>query len=98
MFQAGDVKTPKFIDIHNDNSFGKYAIVQPWLVSEKVSVPAYIPQPSYSQSAVPKNGPAMPEIKNEYQIECMRQSCKLASHILHQVNTLIKVNYSLCIV
>lgn len=91
MFQAGDVKTPKFVDIHNDNSFGKYAIVQPWLVSERVIVPAYIPQPSYSQSTVPKNGPTTPEIKDEYQIECMRQSCKLASRILHQVNTLIKV-------
>lgn len=93
MFQAGDIKVPKCVDIYNDNSFGKYAVVQPWLVSEKVTVPAYIPQPSYSQSMVPKNGPTTPEIKDEYQIECMRQSCKLASRILRQAGALIKVNY-----
>lgn len=81
----------RFVDIRNDNSFGKYAIVQPWIVSEKVTVPAYIPQPSYSQSMIPKKGPTMPEIKDEYQIECMRHSCKLASRILRQAGTLIEV-------
>lgn len=75
--------------------FGKYAVVRPWLVSKKVTVPAYIPQPSYSKSEIPENGPVTPEIKDECQIECMRQSCKLASHILHQVDALIKVNYLL---
>ncbi|XP_011689054.1 PREDICTED: methionine aminopeptidase 1D, mitochondrial [Wasmannia auropunctata] len=90
MSRAGDVKTLRFVDTQNDNSFGRYAIVQPWLVSEKVTVPAYIPQPSYSQSMIPKNGPETPEIKDEYQIECMRHSCKLASRILRQVGALIK--------
>lgn len=91
MSKSGDVKIRRFVDIHNDSSFGKYAIVQPWVVSEKVTVPAYIPQPSYSQSMVPKNGPVMPEIKDEYQIECMRHSCKLASRILRQAGALIEV-------
>ncbi|XP_070528570.1 methionine aminopeptidase 1D, mitochondrial isoform X2 [Cardiocondyla obscurior] len=86
----GDIRTPKCLDGYNDSSFGKYAVVQPWLVSEKLVVPAYIPQPSYSQSGIPKSGPKTPEIKDEYQIESMRQSCKLASRILCQVNTLIK--------
>ncbi|KYQ56272.1 Methionine aminopeptidase 1D, mitochondrial [Trachymyrmex zeteki] len=90
MSKSGDVKIRRFVDIHNDSSFGKYAIVQPWVVSEKVTVPAYIPQPSYSQSMVPKNGPVMPEIKDEYQIECMRHSCKLASRILRQAGALIE--------
>ncbi|XP_014476734.1 PREDICTED: methionine aminopeptidase 1D, mitochondrial isoform X2 [Dinoponera quadriceps] len=72
------------------NSFGKYDIVKPWSVSEKADVPVYIPQPSYSQTSVPKDGPEIPEIKDAYQIECMRDSCKLASYILHQVNPLIK--------
>ncbi|EFN82565.1 methionine aminopeptidase 1D, mitochondrial isoform X2 [Harpegnathos saltator] len=72
------------------NSFGKYDIVRPWLVSGKNDVPAYIPQPSYSQTSIPDNGPEISEIKDMYQIECMRNSCKLASYILRQVNTLIK--------
>ncbi|XP_032672480.1 methionine aminopeptidase 1D, mitochondrial [Odontomachus brunneus] len=72
------------------NSFGKYDVVRPWLVSEKVDVPAYIPQPSYSQTSVPEKGPEIPEIKDAYQIECMRDSCKLASYILRQVHPLIK--------
>ncbi|XP_011642646.1 methionine aminopeptidase 1D, mitochondrial [Pogonomyrmex barbatus] len=88
--RAGDARIPRFVDIQNDNSFGKYAIVQPWLVSEQVTVPAYIPQPSYSQSSIPKNGPTISEIKDKNQIECMRQSCKLASRILRQVDILIK--------
>lgn len=81
------------------NSFGKYDVVRPWQVSEKVNVPAYIPQPSYSQTSVPENGPEISEIKDAYQIECMRDSCKLASYILRQVYPLIKVNhisYVLC--
>lgn len=96
MFQAGDVQISRSVHTYNKNCvFGKYAIVRPWLVSKKVVVPAYIPQPSYSESKVPENGPITPEIKDESQIECMRQSCKLASHILHQVDALIKVNYFL---
>ncbi|XP_029665365.1 methionine aminopeptidase 1D, mitochondrial isoform X1 [Formica exsecta] len=89
--KAGDVQISRSVHTYNKNCmFGKYAIVRPWLVSKKVVVPAYIPQPSYSESKVPENGPITPEIKDESQIECMRQSCKLASHILHQVDALIK--------
>ncbi|KMQ90870.1 methionine aminopeptidase chloroplastic mitochondrial isoform x2 [Lasius niger] len=85
------MKIFRFVHTYNNNSFGKYAIVRPWLVSEKVVVPAYIPQPSYGKSSIPeRDGPVTPEIKDESQIECMRQSCKLASHILHQVDALIK--------
>lgn len=73
------------------NSFGKYDVVRPWSVSGKVDVPTYIPQPSYSQTSVPQAEPETPEIKDTYQIECMRDSCKLASYILRQVNPLIKV-------
>lgn len=65
--------------------------MRPWLVSKKVDVPAYIPQPEYSQSSIPENGPEIPEIKSISQIECMRDSCNLASHVLRQVDTLIKV-------
>jgi len=84
----------RFAHTYNNNSFGKYDIVRPGLVSKKIDVPAYIPQPSYSQASIPdRNGPTIPEIKDASQIECMRHSCKLASHILHEVNNLIKVNY-----
>lgn len=97
LFQAEDIKISRSVHIYNNNnSFGKYAIVQPRVVSERVIVPAYIPKPSYSESSIPKeDGPIIPEIKDEYQVESMRQSCKLASHILHQVDTLIKVSYFL---
>ncbi|KAH0953155.1 hypothetical protein HN011_006826 [Eciton burchellii] len=71
-------------------TFGKYDVVRPWLVSTKIDVPTYIPQPSYSQSSIPKNGPTTAEIKDVCQIECMRHSCKLASHILRKVKSLIK--------
>ncbi|GAB1859255.1 Methionine aminopeptidase [Camponotus japonicus] len=89
--KAEDMKISKSVHAYNNDSFGKYSIVRPWVVSDRVTVPAYIPQPSYSESSIPKEeGPIIPEIKDEYQIECMRQSCKLASHILQQVDTLIK--------
>lgn len=89
--KAEDMKISNSVHAYDNYSFGKYNIVQPWVVSERVTVPAYIPQPSYSESSIPKEEePIIPEIKDEYQIECMRQSCKLASHILHQVDTLIK--------
>ena len=98
MFQAQDEKALRFVHTCN-NSFGKYDIVRPGLVSKKVDVPAYIPQPSYSRSSIPcPNGPTTPEIKDAYQVECMKYSCKLASHVLRQVGDLIKVNYLFCVV
>ncbi|XP_020292192.1 methionine aminopeptidase 1D, mitochondrial isoform X2 [Pseudomyrmex gracilis] len=74
----------------NVSAFGKYDIVRPQMVSDQVDVPAYIPQPSYSQSSIPEEGPEIPEIKDAFQIESMRHSCKLARRILCQVDSLIK--------
>lgn len=84
-----DLRISRFVYNYN-KSFGNYDVVRPWKVSEKADVPAYIPQPSYSESSIPEDGPTTAEIKDAYQIECMRHSCKLASHILLQVDTLIK--------
>ncbi|XP_012216866.1 methionine aminopeptidase 1D, mitochondrial [Linepithema humile] len=90
-----DVKMLRSVHTYNNNSFGKYDIVRPGLVSKKVDVPAYIPQPSYSHSTIPdQSGPTTPEIKDASQIECMRHSCKLASHILREVDHLIKPGIS----
>lgn len=78
---------------HTSNAFGRYNIVRPQMVSDQVDVPAYIPQPSYSQSSIPENEPETPEIKDAFQIESMRHSCKLASSILREVGSIIKVYY-----
>lgn len=80
-----------------DNKFGKYEIVEPWLVSEQKKVPSYIPKPSYADTAVPTESVQRAEIKDTNQIECMRQSCNLAKTILQKVSTLIKVSTTLII-
>ncbi|EZA62257.1 hypothetical protein DMN91_003638 [Ooceraea biroi] len=87
--KTGNLGISRFLYNYN-KSFGKYDVVRPWAVSKKADVPAYIPQPSYSQSSIPEEGPMTVEIKDTYQIECMRHSCNLASHILHQVDRIIK--------
>lgn len=72
------------------NSFGKYEIVEPWVVSEMRKVPSYIPKPSYSQSSIPDEGPKRAEIKNQNEIECMRESCKFANLVLSNVERFVK--------
>ena len=73
------------------NSFGKYKIVEPCTVSERRPVPSYVPKPSYAESSIPRESPKFPEIKDSYQIECMKHSCILAKRILNQIPSLIKV-------
>ncbi|XP_076680640.1 methionine aminopeptidase 1D, mitochondrial [Andrena cerasifolii] len=72
------------------NSSGKYEIIKPWAVSEIRKVPSYIPQPSYSQSAVPREGPRKPEIKDKNQIQCMRDSCNFARQVLNHMKPYVK--------
>ncbi|XP_043278935.1 methionine aminopeptidase 1D, chloroplastic/mitochondrial [Venturia canescens] len=82
------VKDPKRKTINN--SFGKYEIVKPWDVSERIKVPSYIPKPPYSDSGKPSDPPNEIEIKNPNQIECMRHSCMLAKRILRQIRPMIE--------
>lgn len=54
-------------------------------------MPSYIPKPSYSSTKIPQQGPIRPEIKDQNQIECMRESCELAQYVLTQAEQYIKV-------
>ncbi|CAD6233327.1 GSCOCG00007138001-RA-CDS [Cotesia congregata] len=77
-----------------DNEFGKYEIVLPQEVSmKKKKIPKHIRLPKYASSTygMPEHvDMEFVEIKNNQQIECMRQSCALARKILNSVGPLIK--------
>ncbi|XP_066597864.1 uncharacterized protein [Prorops nasuta] len=73
-----------------DNKFGKYEVVRPWQVSDQNTVPAYIPHPPYSKYMQLNKGLLKPEIKNENQIQCMRDSCDMAKEVLSQAKQFIK--------
>ncbi|XP_046421747.1 methionine aminopeptidase 1D, mitochondrial [Neodiprion fabricii] len=76
-------------------SFGKYGIVKPWpIVSDRKSVPSYIPKPSYAESSIPCDRLKEAEIKDKNQIECMRHSCILARQILGKVRNFLKVGFT----
>ncbi|XP_046478830.1 methionine aminopeptidase 1D, mitochondrial [Neodiprion pinetum] len=76
-------------------SSGKYGIVKPWpIVSDRKSVPSYIPKPSYAESSIPCDRPKEAEIKDKNQIECMRHSCILARQILGKVRNFLKVGFT----
>ena len=60
-------------------------------MSEKLSVPTCILRPEYADTGIPKESLSEPEIKNDNQIECIRQSCTLAKQILRHVRKIIKV-------
>ncbi|XP_043464758.1 methionine aminopeptidase 1D, mitochondrial [Leptopilina heterotoma] len=89
-FFQSSKKSPKLGPNEKNNSFGKYDIVEPWTVSERRTVPSYIPKPSYAQSSIPRESPKFEEVKDENQIEAMRHSCLLAKRILNQIHALIK--------
>ncbi|XP_014603921.1 PREDICTED: methionine aminopeptidase 1D, mitochondrial isoform X2 [Polistes canadensis] len=73
-----------------NNSFGKYEVVEPFLVSQRRYVPSHIPKPAYYLTGIPQPGPIKPEIKDKNQIECMKESCELALHILSQAKHYIE--------
>lgn len=72
-------------------NFGKYALVQPGQVSERKFVPDNIKTPSYYHTGEPKEQVRCPDIKNERQIQGMKDSCRLAANILKTVGESIKV-------
>ncbi|KAK0175551.1 hypothetical protein PV327_009294 [Microctonus hyperodae] len=74
----------------NNNSFGKYEVVLPWLVSARKKVPSYIPKPLYYETLFPEDTNDIIEIKNDNQIECIRESCLFAKTILNNVGLFIK--------
>ncbi|XP_043506012.1 methionine aminopeptidase 1D, mitochondrial [Polistes fuscatus] len=82
----GEEFKPKVVN----NSFGKYEVVEPFLVSQRRHVPSHIPKPSYYLTGIPQPGPIKPEIKDKNQIECMKESCELALYVLSQAKHYIE--------
>ncbi|KAJ8924437.1 hypothetical protein NQ315_007233 [Exocentrus adspersus] len=71
--------------------FGKYAIVKPGKVSPRRFVPEHIVKPSYYLTGEPVEKIDRPEVKNQLQINRMRDSCRLAADILEKIGKNIKV-------
>ena len=60
-------------------------------MSERKTVPSYIPKPPYAETGEPPPMPEKSEIKDKNQIECMIHSCMFAKRILKEVRSLVKV-------
>ncbi|XP_015116660.1 methionine aminopeptidase 1D, mitochondrial [Diachasma alloeum] len=73
-----------------NNKFGQYEVVVPWHVSPFKDVPSSIPKPCYYRSYSQEIPPPIIEIKNDDQIESMRQSCMLAKKVLNHTKNIIK--------
>ncbi|XP_066143073.1 methionine aminopeptidase 1D, mitochondrial isoform X1 [Euwallacea fornicatus] len=80
-----------FFSKKNKPYFGKYAIVHPGNVSARKTVPDNIPKPSYWRTGQPMENITYPEVKNEKQIQGMRDSCKLAANVLETVGKSVKI-------
>lgn len=67
-------------------------MIEPWKVVQQMrDVPSFISKPCYYKSWSKEIPPPIIEIKNNDQIESMRQSCMLAKKVLNHTATLIKV-------
>ncbi|KAL0267715.1 UNVERIFIED_CONTAM: hypothetical protein PYX00_009906 [Menopon gallinae] len=74
------------------NEFGKYNIVMPEIVSEKLHVPRFIPCPPYIRRTTRDDiVPKLPEVKNSEEVEKMRKSCALAREVLDELGRHVKV-------
>lgn len=70
--------------------FGVYEIVNPVETTPSRIVPDHIEKPNYFNCkalSIPKK----PEVKDVNQLRGMKRSCKLASSILSQVQSVVKV-------
>lgn len=71
--------------------FGLYQKVEPVETTPSRVVPEHIERPDYILPNPILAIPQHPEIKDSNQLSGMRRSCKLASNILTNVGTFIKV-------
>ncbi|XP_058814596.1 methionine aminopeptidase 1D, mitochondrial isoform X2 [Topomyia yanbarensis] len=76
-------------------SLGTCNLVEPGNVSPERSVPDHIVKPDYYHVLnSPKRSEGWPEIKDEVQIQGMRESCKLAANVLKKACAITKVGIS----
>lgn len=82
------------IQAHNFRTdFGNYDVLcDTGEVSEAQPVPSYIACPVYAQTGEPAEGPSGPELKAEWQVDSMRESCRLARAVMNTVAENIKVS------
>ncbi|XP_064111483.1 methionine aminopeptidase 1D, mitochondrial-like [Macrobrachium nipponense] len=73
------------------NHFGDYVVLENVEeVCESGHVPSHIRCPSYAKTGHPLDGPRVPEVKAEWQVEAMRDSCHLARSIMNTVGETIQ--------
>nr|XP_045614459.1 methionine aminopeptidase 1D, mitochondrial-like isoform X2 [Procambarus clarkii] len=79
-------------DIFKRANFGSYTVLDDvGEVSATREVPSHIPCPPYAQTGEPSSAPSSPEIKANYQVQAMKESCYLARSILNIVGENIQV-------
>ncbi|XP_064111479.1 uncharacterized protein LOC135218971 [Macrobrachium nipponense] len=79
-------------DIFKRNHFGDYVVLENVEeVCESGHVPSHIRCPSYAKTGHPLDGPRVPEVKAEWQVEAMRDSCHLARSIMNTVGETIQM-------
>ncbi|XP_045614457.2 methionine aminopeptidase 1D, mitochondrial isoform X1 [Procambarus clarkii] len=79
-------------DIFQRANFGSYTVLDDvGEVSATREVPSHIPCPPYAQTGEPSSAPSSPEIKANYQVQAMKESCYLARSILNIVGENIQV-------
>lgn len=76
--------------INYRNHFGVYDIVNPVKTTPSRIVPDHIEKPNYVIGKALLI-PTRPEVKDVNQMRGMKRSCKLASNILSQVPSVVKV-------
>lgn len=79
-------------DIFKKANFGSYTVLdRVGEVSTAQQVPAHITCPLYAQTGDPPLSPSSPEVKADWQVQAMRDSCYLARSVLNIVGENIQV-------
>lgn len=68
--------------------------MEPANVSPILAVPQHIKTPNYISGKATNDILEYPEIKNETQIACMRDSCKLAANLLEKIGNFVQVIFN----
>lgn len=81
--------------MHNSRTdFGNYDVLDnTGEVSQAQPVPSHIACPVYFETGEPAEGPSGPELKAEWQVDSMRESCRLARLVMNTVAENIKVRF-----
>lgn len=78
-------------DIFRKTDFGSYDVLDnTGEVSQAQPVPSHIACPVYFETGEPAEGPSGPELKAEWQVDSMRESCRLARLVMNTVAENIK--------